>query len=120
MTPTPQRAEHLPPAPDAAEPTNLLSSSIDFVEPSFDSEEWREQTAEERGSGGRQVLGVALAILSALWLAYTAWAAGRSLSGQALSSPQIAQWLAIAAGPLALTGLVWLIFGRTRRKEAER
>jgi hypothetical protein len=120
MTPTPQRAEHLPPASDAAEPTNLLSSSIDFVEPSFDSEEWREQSAEERGSGGRQVLGVALAVFSALWLAYTAWAAGRSLSGQALSSPQIAQWLAVAAGPLALMGLVWLIFGRTRRKEAER
>ena len=25
-----------------------------------------------------------------------------------------------AAGPLALMGLAWLIFGRTRRKEAER
>ena len=45
---------------------------------------------------------------------------GRSLGGQPLSSPQIAQWIAVAAGPLALLGLVWLMFGRTRRKEAER
>lgn len=120
MTPTPKRAEHLPPADDAAEPTNLLASSVDFVEPSFDHREWREQTAEERGAGGRQVLGGTLTGLAGLWLAYTAWAAGRSLAGQPLSSPQLAQWLAIAAGPLALMGLVWLIFGRTRRKEAER
>src|SRR5207253_11021801 len=28
--------------------------------------------------------------------------------------------IALAAGPLALFGLVWLTFGRTRRKEAER
>jgi hypothetical protein len=120
MTSTPQRAEHLPPADDAAESTNLLSSSIDFVEPSFDHREWQEQAAEERGAGGRQVLGAGLTVLAALWLAYTAWAAGRSLAGQPLSSPLLPQWLAVAAGPLALMGLVWLIFGRTRRKEAER
>src|SRR5438309_5811010 len=120
MTATPKRAEHLPPAEDAAEPTNLLAGSIDFVEPGFDQEQWQEQTAEERGTGGRQVLGVALAIISALWLAYAAWSAGRTLAGQPISSPQVAQWIAILAGPLALLGLVWLMFGRTRRKEAER
>src|SRR5881275_666919 len=120
MTPTPKRAESLPPADDAAETTNLLANSVDFVEPSFDEEQWRERTAEERGSGGRQVLAGALAILTALWLAYTAWSAGRTLAGQPLSSPLIAQWIAVAAGPLALLGLTWLMFGRTRRKEAER
>ena len=66
------------------------------------------------------MLGLALTILAALWIGYTAWSAGRALAGQPLSSPQIAQWVAIAAGPLALLGLVWLMFGRTRRKEAER
>ncbi|MES2326465.1 MAG: hypothetical protein V4499_03930, partial [Pseudomonadota bacterium] len=120
MTPTPKRAESLPPADDAAETTNLLANSVDFVEPSFDEEQWRERTAEERGSGGRQVLAGALAVLAALWLAYTAWSAGRTLAGQPLTSPLIAQWIAIAAGPLAIIGLAWLIFGRTRRKEAER
>src|SRR4051794_8391902 len=120
MTPTPKRAEPLPQAQEAAEPIELLSAAADFVEPSFDEEQWREQSAEERGAGGRQVLGVGLALLGAFWLAYTAWSAGRVLGGQPLSSPQIAQWIAVAAGPLALLGLGWLIFGRTRRKEAER
>jgi predicted nucleic acid-binding Zn-ribbon protein len=120
MTPTPKRAEHLPPADDAAESIGLLSAAADFVEPSFDEEQWREQSAEERGAGGRQVLGTALATLSVLWVAYSAWSAGRTLSGQPLTSPQIAQWIAIVAGPLALMGLVWLMFGRTRRKESER
>ena len=120
MTPTPKRAEQLSPSTDAAEPTNLLASSVDFVEPTFDEEQWREQSADERGTGGRQVLATALAIIAGLWLAYAAWSAGRTVSGQALSSPLVAQWVAIAAGPLALLGLVWLMFGRTRRKEAER
>jgi hypothetical protein len=120
MTPTPKRAETPPPAPAEAETNNLLANSVDFVEPSFDQEQWQEQTAEERGAGGRQVLAGALAVLAALWLAYTAWSAGRTLGGQPLTSPLIAQWIAVAAGPLALMGLAWLIFGRTRRKEAER
>jgi predicted nucleic acid-binding Zn-ribbon protein len=120
MTPTPKRAEHLPPADDAAESIGLLSAAADFVEPSFDEEQWREQSAEERGAGGRQVLGTALAVLAILWVAYSAWSAGRTLSSQPLTSPQVAQWIAIVTGPLALMGLVWLMFGRTRRKESER
>ena len=120
MTPTPKRTEPLPPAENAAEPVELLSAAADFVEPSFDQEQWRERSVEERGTGGRQVLGTALAVLSILWVAYSAWSAGRTLAGQPLTSPQIAQWVAIVTGPLALMGLVWLMFGRTRRKEAER
>jgi DNA repair exonuclease SbcCD ATPase subunit len=114
MTPSTQRAETLPPAIDTAEPLELNDPFLPA--PSFDQEQW----AEKRGTGGRQVLGVALILLAALWLGYTAWSAGRSLAGQALTSPAIAQWVAVAAGPLALMGLVWLMFGRTRRKEAER
>lgn len=120
MTPNPKRAAPLPPADEAEAPFELLNAAGDFVEPSFDEDQWREQTAEERGSGGRQVLGVALAVLAVAWLGYAAWSAGRAVSGQSLSSPVVAQWIAAAAGPLALLGLVWLIFGRTRRKEAER
>lgn len=119
MTPNPQRAEPLP-SNDAAEPLELTTTVSDLVEPSFDQDQWEHRSAEERGAGGRQVLAIALSILAALWLAFTAWSAGRMLSGQPLSSPQLAQWVAVATGPLALIGLVWLIFGRTRRKEAER
>jgi hypothetical protein len=120
MTPTPKRADQLPQSGEAAEPIELLSAAADFVEPSFDKEQWLHQSAEERGSGGRQVLAIVLTIFAGLWLAYSAWSAGRTLSGQPLSSPLIAQWISILAGPLALMGLVWLMFGRTRRKESER
>jgi len=120
MTPTPKRAQSLPQRDKPAEPIELLSAAADFVEPTFDEQQWVEQSAEERGTGGRQVLGIALSLLAALWIGYSAWSAGRTLGGQPLSSPQIAQWIAIAAGPLALMGLIWIMFGRTRRKEAER
>jgi predicted nucleic acid-binding Zn-ribbon protein len=122
MTPTPNRAEPLPPATDAAEPLELTSADI-VPEQCFEEERWLQPTeapADEPGSGGRQVLAIALGLLATLWLGYAAWSAGRTLAGQPLSSPYVAQWLAIAAGPLALFGLLWLIFGRTRRKEAER
>ncbi len=109
---------------------NPPTSLKDYVSPpveqdiasSFDPYTWQESEAQSefRGAGGRQVLGSALVILAALWLGYIAWAAGKALSGQPLSSPAIAQWLALAAGPLALLGLCWIMFGRTRRKEAER
>lgn len=119
MTPSTQRAD-LPAA------TKLEEVQTPQVEPEvasgFDRYSWTESGAEEEfsGAGGRQVLGSALVILGTLWIGYCAWAAGRALADQPVSSPQVAQWLALAAGPLALLGLVWIMFGRTRRKEAER
>ena len=121
MNPFAKHAEQLPPASDEADsfepsvPGNPVA-----VEPAFDEGRWAESRAEERGAGGRQVLGTTLIVLAALWLAFSAWSAGRSLGGQAISSPAFAQWVAVAAGPLALLGLLWLMFGRTRRKEAEK
>ena len=90
-------------------------------EPQFDQLSWTAARDEEEvaGAGGRMVLGWALAVMALLWTGYTAWSAGRSLADQPLSSPLVAQWIAILTGPLALMGLVWLMFGRTRRKEAE-
>jgi len=87
----------------------------------FDETAWSENQVEPApvGAGGRAVLGWALGLLAALWLAFTAWSAGQALTAQPLTSPALAQWVAIAAGPLALLGLAWLMFGRTRRKEAE-
>ena len=122
MTPSPQRAEPLPQATQAAE-TPEFRESAPAPQPDqiAEDEVWVEPTAYiERGSGGRRVLGAALGVLAVLWIAYCAWSAGRNLAGQPLSSPTVAQWVARAAGPLALLGLLWLIFGRTRRREAER
>ncbi|MBA3577976.1 MAG: hypothetical protein H0W39_10285 [Sphingomonas sp.] len=88
----------------------------------FDPIQWNESRAEAEPAtpGGRAVLATALIVLAILWTAFTAWSAGRVLGGQPLTSPAIAEWVAVATGPLALLGLVWLMFGRTRRKEAER
>jgi ABC-type transporter Mla subunit MlaD len=120
MTPSPKRAEPLSPINEERSILEL-ESSMAIPEESFDPAQWAAETpVTPHGAGGRQVLAATLSFLAALWLAFTAWSAGRSLAAQPLSSPQVAQWVAVAAGPLALLGLAWLMFGRTRRKEAER
>ncbi|WP_309612152.1 hypothetical protein [Sphingomonas sp.] len=88
--------------------------------PDFNVDEWHEARAEHDGAGGRLVLGWALSLLAMAWVGFTSWSAGRALSGAPLNAPALAQWIAIVTGPLALMGLIWLMFGRTRRKEAER
>jgi hypothetical protein len=126
MNPTPQRARAFPPRPVEEQPLELTNeiplelTNEQMVETAFDAQQYSESREEEHGAGGRRVLGTGLVVLAALWLAFTAWSAGRALAGQALSTPAIAQWIAVAAAPLALLGLAWLVFGRTRRKEAER
>ncbi|MCL6730624.1 hypothetical protein [Sphingomonas hankyongi] len=119
MNPFAKRAEPLSPAVEETEILELGGDPV-AIEPGFDENHWRESRAEAHGAGGRQVLGIALSVVAALWLAFTAWSAGRALAAQPISSPLFAQWVAVAAGPLALLGLAWLIFGRTRRKEAEK
>ena len=125
MNPSPQRAEPatdpLSAMSDPVEPLELTTDQI--AGEAFDPGQigsYSEQPVEERGAGGRQVLGWTLTVLSILWLGFTGWAAGRALSGRPLAAPELAQWLSIAAGPLALFGLAWLTFGRTRRRETER
>ena len=85
----------------------------------FNVGQWEESRAEHDGAGGRMVLGWVLTLLAASWIAYSAWSAGRALGGVPLDAPALAQWIAVVTGPLALLGLGWLMFGRTRRKEAE-
>jgi DNA-binding ferritin-like protein len=102
-------------APGFAPPEDILDLSLD-------EQIWNEPQEERdsRGAGGRAVLGTALTLLAALWVGFAAWSAGRVLASEPLSSPAIAQWVAIAAGPLALLGLAWILFGRSRRRETER
>ncbi|MEO7787385.1 MAG: hypothetical protein ABIR77_06115 [Sphingomicrobium sp.] len=109
-------------SPEAPREEVAMSAYADPVAPeaTFDAVQWEESRAEHDGAGGRMVLGWALALLAAAWIGYTAWSAGRALVGTPLSSPALAQWVAVVTGPLALMGLVWLMFGRTRRKEAEK
>lgn len=88
----------------------------------FDQLQWEESRSDDSPAtaGGRTVLATALIVLAVIWTGYTAWSAGRALGNGPLTSPALAQWIAVAAGPLALLGLAWLVFGRTRRREAER
>jgi hypothetical protein len=120
MTATPHRAEPLPQPIEGVDfkPIAQDQESMGHFEAEWVADE-PEAEARPDGAGGRAVLGWSLALLAAAWIAYTAWSAGRQLASQPLSSPALAEWIAIAAGPLALLGLAWLIFGRTRRKEAE-
>ena len=120
MSISPHRAPSDPHPGYGEEPTPFIEAG-DEPTPQFDQLSWSEIRDEHEvaSAGGRMVLGWALAVLALLWTGYTAWSAGRSLADQPLSSPLVAQWMAILAGPLALMGLVWLMFGRTRRKEAE-
>ena len=100
-----------------------MSDPVQDAPLELDDLAWTDSAPEDQtdsGAGGRAVLGSALIALAILWVSFTAWSAGRSLAGQPLSSPAVAQWVAVATGPLALLGLVWLMFGRTRRRETER
>jgi uncharacterized phage infection (PIP) family protein YhgE len=121
MSTSPHRAQH-DPQYGREEEIPMVEGEEVQSEPRFDRMSWAE-IRDVHGvatEGGRQVLGWGLAILALLWTAYTAWSAGRALATEPLTSPQIAQWIAILAGPMALMGLVWLMFGRTRRREAEK
>src|SRR5687768_6898146 len=102
MNPHIQRAE-LPPHP-VDEPRTTAPAADDTLELGIDQIQWTEPEPEpeSHGAGGRAVLGYGLAILAILWVGFTAWSAGRVMAGQPLTSPALAQWLAIAAGPLAL------------------
>ena len=106
MTPTPQRAHMMGNAETAAAPESVDGELLlENYAGEFDQPTWEHRVNEERGAGGRQVLGGTLIALAALWIAYVAWTAGRALAAAPLSSPLVAQWLATAAGPLGLLGL---------------
>ena len=121
MSTSPHRAQHDPLHVSEEEVPTIEADTVD-AEGQFDRMSWAEMRDIQgvASEGGRMVLGWALSIMALLWTGYTAWSAGRALATEPLTSPQIAQWVAILAGPLALMGLTWLMFGRTRRKEAEK
>jgi len=115
---SPQPAPSRHPEPEEAVP--LDEGAVAGL--AFDQDQWNAaRSGDELATpAGRKVLAWALLLLAIAWTAYIAWSAGRAIAGEPLSSPMVAQWAAIAAGPLALLGLAWLMFGRTRRREAER
>jgi hypothetical protein len=76
------------------------------------------EASQARRPAPAGLLGGLIVLLAAAWigaLAYWFWQARPPLSlGNAIA------WTATFAGPLALLALLWLMFGRTSRREAER
>jgi hypothetical protein len=128
MTASPYRAD---PATEPLDLTDPAPPVIDRATERYEPVEeptpqpltaWAEPSpeVEDRGAGGRMVLGWALSLLAAAWIAFAAWSLGTAASSSIPSAAEISQGIAILAGPLGLLGLVWLMFGRTRRREGER
>ena len=74
--------------------------------------------AESDSPGSRTGLAVLLGLLAAAWIGAVGYALWRVRP--ALDAPTAVTWIATLSGPLILLSLLWLIFGRTRRSEAER
>ena len=122
MNSSPHRAHGEPESYGQQDDYSPIRGDDALVETGFEQLNWADVRAEEGPATpeARKLLGWTLAFFALVWTAYTAWSAGRFLADEPLSSPAVAQWIAILAGPLALMGLAWLVFGRTHRKEAER
>jgi hypothetical protein len=75
--------------------------------------------ADESETGGsRTALAVVLWLLAAAWIGAVGYALWRTRPS--LDASTAVSWIATLSGPLILLSLLWLLFGRTRRSEAER
>jgi hypothetical protein len=83
----------------------------------YAAEEWQPDSIAGPSLGAK-LLAALLIVLGMAWVAGAAWVAARSA---AQVTPQaIVQWVPIFCAPLILLGLVWLLFGKTFRRETER
>ncbi|MCJ8190083.1 hypothetical protein [Sphingomicrobium aestuariivivum] len=80
-----------------------------------------EETVEDVPAtpAGRKLLASILIVAGLGWLGFIFWSAGRALAADGLAAPEVALWISAATVPLILLALVWMMFGRTRRREAE-
>lgn len=96
---------------------------LGVVEPGWNEPEqtedaqWHPPEPIEPPGGPRLLAGLLIAAALA-WIGVSAWAI--AATAPAATLPVILQWIAIASAPLILIGLVWMMFGRTRRHETER
>ncbi len=84
---------------------------------SFDYPEYAEAEAPP-GSAGIRALAGLLILLAAGWIGFSGYALTTVWPVPVLAD--WAGWIATASAPLILIGLVWVIFGRTSRRETER
>ena len=82
---------------------------------SFDVEQ---ETQKPPRSTGSRVLGALLVLLALGWLGFAGFALSLAWPGESLVG--WAGWAATVSAPLVLLALIWLMFGRASRREAER
>ena len=92
----------------------------DFLGPPAEPEPFAEAAASPpaRRSLGKTLLAASLIALALGWVGAAGWAIGRS--GVAPTLQAAISWIATLSVPLILLGMVWILFGRTSRRETER
>jgi predicted nucleic acid-binding Zn-ribbon protein len=81
---------------------------------------WPRTAAEEpqpEQKPEKKLLGPVLVGAAVIWAALATWVAMAGAAAGAL--PNLMQWFALMSAPLALLGLVWLLFGGTTRRDAQ-
>jgi hypothetical protein len=76
------------------------------------------ETARRRAAPGARLFGAFLLLLALAWLGAVAYAIRES--GTPFSLDAAIRWAGLASGPLVLLGLLWLLMGRSSRRETER
>ena len=81
------------------------------------AEQWAE-SGEPAMPKATRILGAILLLLAVGWLAGSIWVA---LNAEAAPTPEAAvRWAPVISAPLILFGLLWMILGRSPRRETER
>jgi len=90
----------------------------DFIGAPPTPEPEAQAAAPEPRSFGKTLLAALLVMLAVGWLAAAGWAIRESAVAPTLQA--MVSWAATLAVPLVLLGIVWMIFGRSSRRETER
>ena len=90
----------------------------DFLGPPAEAETEAVATPEPKRSLGKTFLAALLIALALGWVGAAGWAISRS--GVAPTLQAAISWTSTLSVPLILLGIVWIIFGRTSRRETER
>ena len=85
---------------------------------SFNMETYNEEEPQPRRPLAVTLLAAALGLLALAWLGLNAFALSQAWPGASLTA--WTGWAATISAPLILLALVWLIFGRSARRETER
>ena len=96
-----------------AEDWSVVPMSDEYAAP----EGWQQAPDAER-SIATKVLGAFLILLALAWMAGLGWLAWQGRSDLTIQTAP--NWITLGCPPLILLGLIWVMFGRTARRETQR